>query len=106
MTDAPVLPEFAIGDEVIVNDQRFHVRAIAPNGTLTLHGDAQDERALLDAARRFVDADEKLKGDPHPDPGTVIASLAARHDMNLLAGAPCGCDAGTCQGLIGAGSQP
>lgn len=60
-----------------------------------------NERALLDAARRFIAADEKLTGDPHPDPGDVIASLAARHDMNLLAAAPCGCDEGTCEGLIG-----
>lgn len=60
-----------------------------------------NERALLDAARRFIVADERLKGDPHPDPGDVIASLAARHDMQLLAGAACGCDEGDCPGVIG-----
>ena len=60
----------------------------------------EDERALLDAARRFIGADARL-ADPNPDPGDVIASLAARHDMNLLCGAPCGCDEGTCPGVIG-----
>lgn len=64
-----------------------------------------DETALLDAARRFVYANERLDGDPHPDSGIVIASLAARHDMNLLCGSPCGCDEGTCPGLLGADSQ-
>lgn len=60
------------------------------------------EEALLDAARRFVAANARLDGDPNPDPGTVIASLAARHDMQLLCGEPCGCDEGTCPGLLGA----
>lgn len=62
-----------------------------------------DERALLDAACRFIYANERL-GSPHPDPGDVIASMSARHDMNLLCGVPCGCDEGTCPGLIGAPS--
>ncbi len=60
-----------------------------------------NERQLLDAARRFIHANERMDGDPNPDKGVVIASLSARHDMNLLCGVPCGCDEGTCPGLIG-----
>lgn len=59
-----------------------------------------NERLLLDAARRFIFADQRL-ADPHPDPGDVMMSLAARHDMNLLCGEPCGCSDGDCPGLIG-----
>lgn len=56
--------------------------------------------ALARAAARFVTLDHELSTSKSPDPGVVVACLAARHDMQLLAGVPCGCSE-DCPGVIG-----
>lgn len=59
-------------------------------------------RQMADAARRFVIADLELEESlSRCDPGVVIAAMAAKHDLRLLAGLPCGCEEGSCEGLIG-----
>lgn len=60
------------------------------------------EGLMAEAAHRFVIADLDLEESlSRCDPGVVIAAMAAKHDMRLLAGIACGCDEGSCEGLIG-----
>lgn len=57
--------------------------------------------ALEEVAREFVTIDRDLSGATGARAGELaILSLALRHDLTLLCGAPCDCDDGTCSGLI------
>lgn len=56
---------------------------------------------MLEVARDLVAINEELKGATGARAGELaIQSLAARHDLIVLAAGDCDCDDATCPGLI------
>lgn len=55
---------------------------------------------IADIARQFCTIDHQLASETNPDPGLPILSMQLRHDLYLLCDIPCGCDEGTCPGLM------
>lgn len=85
---------FPAGD---VGSRDERTRRILDDGASRL----QLDHRIAEAARRFVVLEHEMSGDYRPDLGTVTACLAAHHDLYVLVGLPCGCDEGTCPGVIG-----
>ncbi len=69
--------------------------------------DDNEDALLAEAARRFFELQHELDGSTGERQGTlVLRALQARHDCQLLAGVPCGCDDDECPGLLGSYSPP
>jgi len=66
-------------------------------------GTAQNMCDIAAAASRYMTAEHEYEfADPNGRrEAIVVKMLAAKHDLRLLMDLPCGCDEGSCEGLIG-----
>jgi hypothetical protein len=63
--------------------------------------DHASDALIAEAARQYLTLTDELNEATGARAGDLaIATMAAMHDLRLLAEFPCGCDDGTCDGLI------